>query len=175
MVSFTVPEFVRQVSDEYKSTQDMDFGALSAYFALFLFGLETFCDAARAFPWSPSVSTLSKHLSKFSTNRFMRRMRSKILKKIKEGKIDVEDCCYVIDDTIVEKYGKKVFRVGSFGRHGGGMIRGQRIMTLALVIRSKGIAIPVAFEICPKKDDEEYRSGLDISVDLLDLIFESNF
>jgi uncharacterized protein YihD (DUF1040 family) len=105
----------------------------------------------------------------------MRRLRAKILRKIKEGKIDVEDCCYAIDDTIVEKYGAKVFRIGTWGKHGSGMIRGQRIMTLVLVVRSKGIAIPLGFEICPKKDDIEYRSGLDISLELIDLILENGF
>lgn len=175
MISITVPEFVRQVADEYKSTQEMNFGCLSAYFSMCLFGMETLCDTARAFPWTPSVSTLNKYLQKFSTNRFMRRLRAKILRKIKEGKIDVEDCCYAIDDTIVEKYGAKVFRIGTWGKHGSGMIRGQRIMTLVLVVRSKGIAIPLGFEICPKKDDTEYRSGLDISLELIDLILANGF
>jgi hypothetical protein len=175
MISITVPEFVRQVADEYKSTQEMSFGCLSSYFAMFLFGFKTLCETARAFPWTPSVSTLNKHLSRFSTNRFMRRLRAKVLRQIKEGKIDVKDCCYAVDDTIVEKYGSKVFRIGSWGKHGSGMIRGQRIMTLVLVVRSKGIAIPLGFEICPKKEDIEYRSGLDISLELIDSIISHGF
>ena len=175
MISITVPEFVRQVADDYKSTQEMDFGTLSAYFSMCLFGYENICEGVRAFPWSPSVSTINKYLQKFSTNRFMRRLRAKILRKIQEGKIDKDDCCYVIDDTIVEKYGAKVFRIGTWGKHGSGMMRGQRIMTLVMVIRSKGIAIPLAFEICPKKDDKEYLSGIDISLELIDLIYASKF
>lgn len=55
------------------------------------------------------------------------------------------------------------------------MMRGQRIMTLVLVIRSKGIAIPLAFEICPKKDNKEYLSGIDIFLELIDLIFANKF
>ena len=51
MISITVPEFVRQVADEYKSTQEMNFGCLSAYFSMSLFGFENLCDTARAFPW----------------------------------------------------------------------------------------------------------------------------
>jgi hypothetical protein len=55
MISITVPEFVRQVADEYKSTQEIKFGCLSAFFAMSLFGFETLSDTARAFPWTPSV------------------------------------------------------------------------------------------------------------------------
>jgi hypothetical protein len=105
----------------------------------------------------------------------MRRLRAKVLLQIKENKIDIKDCCYGIDDTIVGKYGAKIFRIGSWGRHGGGMIRGQRIMTLALVIKSKGIAIPLAFDFCPKKEDEKYRSSLKIAVELIDNIFLQDF
>jgi hypothetical protein len=175
MISITVPEFVRQVADDYKSTQNMNFCCLSTYFATFLFGLENLSAASRSFPWTPSVTTLSKYLNKFSTNRFMRRLRAKILRKIKEEKINIEDCCYVLDDTLVEKFGKKVFRIGSWGKHGSGMMRGQRIMVLTMVIKSKGIAIPLAFDICPKKNDPEYSSSLNISLELIDLISSSGF
>ncbi len=174
MISITVPGFVRKVADEYKSTQEMDFGNLCKYFSMCLFGLENLCKGARCFLWSPSVSTLNKYLIKFYANQFIRRLLAKVLRKIKENKIDLDDCCYVIDDTITEKYGEKIFRIESWGQLGGGMIRGQRIMTLALVIKSKGIAIPLAFEFCPKKE-EEYRSSLKISVKLIDSIFSQGF
>lgn len=159
MLSITVPSEIRKVADRFKSTVDMPFGSLCAFFAMHLFGCSTLCDAARHIAWSPSVSCLDSALHKFSCNRFMRRVRGGILKKLKD-RLNAEDFCFAVDDTVVERFGKKIFRIGTWGKHGNGqMVRGQRIMVLALIDRVRGVAIPLAFEVCPRKNDAEYKTG----------------
>jgi hypothetical protein len=174
MLSVTVPSVIRKVADRFKSSVDMPFGSLSAFFALHLFGCASLCEAVRQISWSPSVSALDRALQSFSSNRFMRRLRASILRRLKDN-LNAEDFCFAVDDTIVEKYGKGIFRVGSWGKHGKGLVRGQRIMVLALVNRVRGVAIPLAFEVCAHKDEPGYQTGHAVAKQLLQTVIDDGF
>ncbi|WGL59780.1 hypothetical protein QEJ31_14710 [Pigmentibacter sp. JX0631] len=79
-----------------------------------LFGLKSLSATARELGWSQSVSTMQNGVQRFSSNRFMRRLRFSILNKIKKD-INEEDYCYVIDDTSNIKTGKKIHGIGNWG------------------------------------------------------------
>jgi hypothetical protein len=174
MISCSAPSGVRKVSDRFKSVFDCNYNCLCALFCLHLFGLESFCESARWFGWSQSVSSLHKAAHQFCANRFMRRLQSSVLKKLK-NQLNSEDFCYAIDDTANPKFGKKVFGVGHWGKHGGGVYRGQKVMVLALVNKKSGYAVPLHYIFCKKKDEADYQSGHGLVVKLLNDIHNSGF
>ena len=174
MISFSAPHGIRKVADRFKGVFSCNYNCLCALFALYFFDLKSFCDAARQFGWSQSVSSLHKAAHKFSENRFMRRARASVLKKLKKS-LNSDDFCYAIDDTANPKYGKKIFATGNWGMHGGGMYHGQRIMVLVLVNKKSGYAIPLHYSFCFKKDDSDYKSGHELVIELLKDIVKDGF
>jgi hypothetical protein len=174
MLSVIVPTQIRKLADRFKSTQEFSFGCLCALFTLHLFGCCSLCEAARHLAWSPSVSALQRAVAGFSANRFMRRLRQSILRRLGDDLIG-ERFCFAIDDVPVEHFGKKIFRIGSWKCHGGGLMRGQRILVLALIDRQRGVALPLAFEVLTNTKDPEHRKATDVAVDLVKLILDDGF
>lgn len=174
MMSIVVPPQIRKIADRFKSTQDIGFGSLCALFALHLFGCRSLSEAARNLSWSPSVSSLQRAVSKFSGNRFMRRMRKSILNRLALD-LDPSNFCFAIDDVPVEHFGKNIHRIGSWKCHGGGLMRGQRILVLALIDRRRGVALPLAFEVLTNTKVPDHRKATDIAVDLVKQILCENF
>ncbi len=174
MISITVPREIRKVADRYKDLSGTPYGTLCALFLGHLFGCKTLSDIARSIAWVGSVSSLSRGIKSFDSNRAMRRLQASILRRLK-GQINSEDYCYAIDDTSNSKYGKTMYRVSNWGHKGGAITRGQRVMVIALVDRRRGIAIPLAFKLCTKKNDPEYQSGHEIAHELCRNIRSAGF
>ena len=174
MHSVITPIQIRKLADRFKSTQECSFGCLGALFALHLFGCVSLCEGVRQLAWSPSVSALQNATAQFSTNRFMRRLRQGILRRIGND-LNGERYCFAVDDVPVECYGKNIFRIGNWPSHGGGLMRGQRILVLALIDRQRGVALPLAFELLTNTKDPEHRKATDVAVDLVKLILEERF
>jgi len=103
----------------------------------------------------------------------MRRIRGSVLRRL--GRVlDSDRFCFAIDDVPVEHYGKNIFRVGVWGGHGG-LMRGQRILVLALVDRQRGVALPLAYEILTNTSNPEHRKATEVSLSLIDLVLAEGF
>ena len=92
MISCTVPAGIRKVADRFKDIGDdrfLNYSNQCAIMCLFLFGLTSLSDVARDCPWSHSVSDLSRAVQGFSGNRYMRRLRSSILRRYKGKSIQM--------------------------------------------------------------------------------------
>lgn len=175
MPSLTCPEAVRKVTDRFKSTQPMSYPVLCALFALHVTGCRSMCDLVRQNGWASSVSSLDRGLQSFQANRFMRRLRGGVLRRLGPD-MDGERYCFAVDDTLVRRYGDEIFRRGCHGQHGkGGVMWGQRIMVLALVDKERGVAIPLAFSMCLNKDREGYVSGHDLCFGLVKEVVAAGF
>jgi len=170
MISTTVPCVIRKVADRVKdvfSDKKLNYNALCVLLCMFLFGTENLSEAVRLFGWSQSVSTLHKNVHRFNQNRFMRRLRASVLKKHKDD-LNSDDWCYAIDDTANPKFGKKIFGIGRWGNHSGGIYKGQRIMVLVLINKQKGYAIPIHYFFCLKKiENTLHLTGHDLVIKLL--------
>jgi hypothetical protein len=177
MLNCTVPKGIRRLAD---ATKDLFAGRLGSYcnlcaiFALFLFNYKTMSALARGCPWSHSVSDLSRAVKDFNGNRFMRRMRSSILRKYGGKSLDAKDFCFAVDDTDNPKYGKGIYRQGKW-RGSKGKYQGQKVLVIVLVDIKRRFAIPLSFAFVAKKDDPEYKSGLDLALELFEGILESKF
>ena len=174
MISCTVPQGIRKVADRFKSVFDCPYNCLCALFTMHFFGLKNFCGAVRYLGWSQSVSSLQKSAHKFSENRFMRRARSSVLRKLKKS-LNENDFAYAIDDTANKKYGEKIFAKHGWGSHGGGVYQGQKIMVLVLLNKKTGYATPLHYQFCLKKDQPNYVSGHDLVIKLLTDIQKEGF
>lgn len=178
MLSITCPPAVRKVADRYKDLVPFSYGALCSLLMLHLLGCASICEAARVLGWSPSVSTLDRAVQTFEPNRFMRRLRASVLRRFGEAiKAEPERFCFVVDDTLVERFGANVHALGHHAHHGkSGVTRGQRVIVLALVDIQRGVALPLAFALCLNKKDEGYRPLHDLCFGLVEeVILKAGF
>jgi hypothetical protein len=95
--------FVRKLLDDYKdvfsineNTSWLGYGSLISGF---VFSHATFSAIVRTCPWSSSLSCLQRATTSFDSKRFMKQLRSKILKYLKDKNID--EYYLVIDDTSI--------------------------------------------------------------------------
>ena len=177
MISITVPNEIRKVADRYKDVffeTPSNYNCLCVLLCLHLFGMKSLSSAARELGWSQSVSSLQSSVQKFSANRFMRRLRSGVLNKLKK-EINEEDFCYAIDDTSNIKSGKKVFGIGKWGKSNNNIYTGQKIFVLSLVNKRKGYALPLHYFICEKTDGKVIQSGHELTIKLLKDIFDEGY
>lgn len=176
MINFNICKSIRKVVDSYK---DLGIGRLSSYsnlsclFSLYFFKLTSLSDVVRFCPWSHSVSDLSRSILGFQGNRFVRRYRLKILKKYRNN-LDMNNFCFAIDDTSNPRYGRNIY--ASHNWHDSkSYFFGQKILVLALVDIKNGFAIPIHYIFAKKKTDPNYKSMLDLSINLLKDILAQGF
>ena len=167
MLILSLSRQVRKLTDRFKDIfPSANYAALSAMFLYYWAGMESLSDLARSYPGSKSVSSLSDFIRCFDGNRFIRRYRAWVLKKIKKGgKITPERFVLAIDDTDNPKFGKS-YRTGKW--HGSkGLYNGQRILVLVIVDIENDVTIPLGFRFVGKKTDSDYLSGPDLAFELL--------
>ena len=177
MLCCMVPKGVRKLADRGKglfSGRLASYCNLCSLYALFLFECDTLSATARVCPWSHSVSDLSRAVRDFKGNRLMRRLRSSVLRRYRDEGLNPDDFCFAIDDTANPKYGKGCFRVGRW-RGSKGNYYGQKVLVVSMVDIKRGFAIPLSYAFIPKKESEDYRSGLELSLELLQEIIDSGF
>jgi len=161
----TTPKGVRNLADRYKDLFKHEYSDLCAFILYFLWGSSSMSDLVRNAPWTRSVSSLSRSAQNFPNNRFMRRLRSSVLRKY-NGQIDPDSFVYVIDDTANPKYSGNVFNAGAW--HGSsGPWFGQKVMVLALVDKKRGISIPIGYIIAAKEGELDHKTGPDMAIQLL--------
>jgi hypothetical protein len=77
-----------------------------------------------------------------------------------DGKLDPDNFVFVVDDTDNPKSGKFIFQNGRWGSSKG-TYAGQKIMLLAIVDLRSHVAIPIAYEILPKRRSKADPSAID--------------
>jgi hypothetical protein len=163
MISTNVPIGIRKVADRFKgvfSGETCNYNCLYALLCMHLFGIGNLSEAVRSMGWSQSVSSLNKEVHKFTSNRFMLRLRASVLKRLSK-ELNADDFCYAIDDTANPKFGKKIFGVGSWGNHSGEIYRSQRIVVLALVNKKKGYALVIHYFFVKIREKKGTNQGTD--------------
>lgn len=174
MISINISKGARTVADRLNDLSDeINYRAISSLICLFLFNCRSLCDLVRRFPFSVSVSSLSNAAKSFPYNRLRKRLLRSILRKY-GGKIDPENFAFVIDDTGNPKSGFKIFRNGMWGGSQG-TYKGQKIMLLALVDLRSHIAVPLAYEILPKRKDNTEPTAIDQAVTLLKSVLDAGY
>ena len=178
MISIITPAGIRQVADRYKdifASVGINYSTLVSFFCAHLFGVSTLSALVRLFGFSPSVSTLSDALSKFSCkNRFMRRLRSSILRKYKNPE-DWQYLKFAFDSTAKLKRMKGLIGGGHWANSKGNVYEGLTIVVVSLVDIRTGNAIPIAWDRCKKEWEEDHKTGWEIVLDLLDEIIADGF
>jgi hypothetical protein len=167
---------LRKLADRVKDIFEgrlQSYNNIIALMTMFLFCFDTLSNTVRCCPWSHSVSDLSRAVNDFDGNRFMRRFRKSILRKYK-GKMNPDDFCYAIDDTDNPKFGKNIYRIGNW-HSSKGPYRGQKILVIVLVDINQNFAIPLSYAFIAKKGDPKYKSGIDLSFDLLKELVDAGF
>jgi len=150
------------------------FNNLCAFYTLYLLGLTNMSDLVRVAPWSFSVSDLDRALAGFDGNRFMRRLRTSILRHYDNQALSSEDFVLAIDDTDNPRYGKGVYGVGKW--HGSkGTYQGQKLQVLVLVDIVLGFALPLSFRYGRKKQDPDYLSGIDLAYEQVVEVIAASF
>mgnify|MGYP001576863682 CR=1 FL=1 len=175
-VNLSFCKIVRSIADLYKDLFDDEgicYNELCSFISIPLYGLISLSELVRAVPGAPSVSSLSDAVNKFNGNRFMKRLRRSILRKYK-GELNLEDFCIAIDDTDNIKYGTKLHRVGKW-KSSKGIYFGQRVVVMALVDIKSGYAIPLDYRFAIKDTEPDYKSGLDLAVEMLEELVKLNF
>ena len=168
MISFSIPAPIRKLYDQNKDLFKecgLNFRSASHLLSLFAFGFKTLSDLARAFPGSYSVSSLSRQVQCFESNRFMRRMQKSILKKY-DGKFNPDDFVFALDDTSNPKYGKGIFRNFPF-RSSSGPYHGQKILVLVLVDIRRKIALPLSYAFLTGKKAPNHIPAPSVALRLL--------
>jgi len=173
MLSFTLPVELRKVASHWQSTQKLGFSQLCGLLAYFFFGCRSLSEAVRWLHFLPSVSTLQRTFDGFESNRALRRMRASVLKKLRHRLKEDPFWCYAVDDTHLPHCGKSLHGCHSWGRHGGGYIKGQRVLVLCLVVGKQ--AYPLASVLCYKKDEEGYQKPAQQLAILLDTVLGEGF
>jgi len=150
------------------------FGYVDAcsFLCLFFLGSERLSELVRLCPWSSSISSLSRKAFRFNPNRFMRRNRERILKKLNLG--NHGDFCFAVDDTGNPKYGD--FTFGSAPFHAStGPYFGQKILVLVIVDLKTQQALPINYVFLTGKKDSHHVPGHFRAIELLKEALASGF
>ena len=149
MLPLSCPNDIRKVADRFKDVTGVSYPQLCQLMAIMTMKTKSISEAVRHAGWMNSVSTLTHAAESFDRDGFMKRIRTSVLNKYK-GKMETSRFCFAVDDMVVPRSGKKMFRVGFHPKHGkSGVVRAQRV--IVLVDRERGVAFPLAFAMCLNK------------------------
>lgn len=167
MLSFFVPPSIREVYFLFKDLfEEQGFSYLTACsFLIFFFsGYTNFSEFVRSCPWCPSVSSLGRFAESFEPNRFMRRNRNRILKKM--ALCGHADFCFAVDDTANPKYGPGVFASAPHGSSSG-LYFGQKILVLVVVDLKTRQAYPISYVFLSGRKDPHHIPAPERAVELI--------
>ena len=175
MPSIIVPAAIRKVADRYKSCSGMPYSVLTTMLYAAASGASCLTEVVRDAGWSPSLSALSRGINMFDGHAVLQRQRRSLLRRLK-GILTADRFCFAVDDTTVERFGEGIYGTGYQRRHGkSGVMRGQRIMVLALIDRERGIAYPLSFSMCFNVGTAEHVKGHDLCFNLVKGVIDEGF
>ena len=167
MLIFFVPPSVREVYFLFKdlfTEQGFSYLPACSLLVFFLSGNTSFSDFVRSCPWSPSVSSLCRYAKAFEPNRFMRRNRKRILKKM--AACGHSDFCFAVDDTANPKFGSGVFASAPHGSSSG-LYFGQKILILVVVDLRTRHAYPISYIFLSGKKDPNHIPAPERAIGLI--------
>jgi len=176
-----MPKLVREVLDGYKDViSNNTFPSWRGYGALisgFVFSQPSLSDMVRDFAWSPSVSTLQRASAGFNSKKFMKRLRTKILKYllkfIKDGTLS--DLCMSIDDTPIEKFSENLTGFGNWATSSKNVFSGHKVLVVTLVNKKEGFAIPLFYSVLKKQEEYGYENYTTIILNALNTLAKEGF
>jgi hypothetical protein len=172
-----MPLFVRKLLDGYKDVISINENAswlgYGSLICGFLFPQASLSSIVRTCPWSPSLSSLQRATTSFDSKRFMKRLRSKILKYLKDKKID--EFCLVIDDTSIEKFSDKLPGFGKWATSSQNGYLGHKVLVSTIVNKKSGFAIPLFYKVLKKQDEREYENYTTIILNVINLLLLEGF
>ena len=184
MIATTVTKEARSIANCNRDlVREIKHKTFCAIISLFLLGKKILYQGVREMAFSPSASTLSREIKKINPNRFLRRMRRSVLRKMKKS--GHKEWAFAIDDTSNPKYSTGLYRSDYWGSSSG-VYMGQKIMVLVAVnLRSKK-CYPVSYAIIPKRTSKRspkmhrhalriVKEALDSGFPPLDLVADSWF
>lgn len=153
------PSFVRSAADAFKDIfpKTTDYQAFVAALCASIFGVSGYCNIARFFLFSPSVSALC---SFFQTPKLAfkiaRRHKRMVMRLYPKMQTESSRFLWVVDDTIVKKSGRSIWGVYSWWDHSSkSYVLGQKILTLGIIDCKRQVFIPVAWEILHRDIEEK--------------------
>lgn len=175
VLHLSTPVGIRQLSARYKdisSDSGISSSSLTAFLTCFFFGMDSISDVVRACPWTESVSSLSDDLGKFDancSNRFMRRARSAVLRKISTIEKPNERFRFAFDTTDNPRRIAGLNGIGNWASSDGSIFHGLNLVVIALVDVKTGVAFPLAWAPCLKpREGEKHDTAWEIVLRLLD-------
>lgn len=169
----TCPPEIRKVADGFKDLTGSGYCSLVTFLCGAIMGVKSLSAMARFFLFSPSVSTLSRFLQMEGLNKKLnRRHRRRLLRLLDKQKNHPGRYIWVIDDTLIPGFGKKIW--GSyrwFDHTSSSTVQGHKLLMLGLVDRYRKVLIPVFWEILHREDKDSpqnHKKGWEVAIDLLD-------
>ena len=144
-----------------------------------IFGVSKYSDVVRYMHFSPSVSSISDFYNFMGmVNKMNRRHRRRLLSILKSIHTDPNRYQWVIDDTLIERTGKKIWGTYQWKDHNtGGYIWGHKLLVLGIHDRKRNLLIPVFWEILHRDlrdlvedgalDDYTHKKGWEVALELL--------
>lgn len=177
------PKSIRSYSDGFSDVlfDVTDYRAFVAALCAAIFGISGYCNIFRFLMFSPSVSSLCNF---FQTpdlfSRINRRHRRILLRLYPKMLEDPSRFLWVIDDTLIEKTGEKVWGAYHWWDHKKKCsVLSHKLLVLGIVDCKRNVLIPVAWEILHRdlndsiedeqqKQEYEHEKGWEVSLKLLD-------
>lgn len=177
MISCTMPLFVRKLLDGYKDVISINENASWLGYGSLICGIvfsqATLSAIVRTCPWSPSLSSLQRATASFDSKRFMKRLRSKILKYLKDK--NIAEFCLVIDDTSIEKFSDNLPGFGKWATSSQNGYLGHKVLVVTIVNKKSGFAIPLFYKVLKKQDEREYENYTTIILNVINLLLAEGF
>jgi hypothetical protein len=155
------PPLVRKAADEFKDFMTpIQYQAFVAVLCASVFGIAGYCDVMRYIQFSPSVTSIWElfHAAQM-VEKLNRRHKRRLLRLLKDLEKDPARYQWVIDDTLLERHGEKIW--GAYNWHDhvtNGYLFGHKLLVIGIEDRKRNLLIPVAWEILHRDLDEEKSS-----------------
>ena len=173
------PAPIRKTADEYKDIVGAHYPSFTASLCGATFGVGNFCDIARYYSFSPSVSSLSRlYADEEIYKKLNRRHRRKIKGYLERAKKDPKRYMWAIDDTLITHWGKEIWGADFWYDHtSNSVLFGHKLLVLGLVDRKRNILIPVYWQMLHREVEgsNDHQKGWEIAVELLKIAKEENF
>ena len=180
------PKNIREVADEFKDFMTTtQYRSFVAALCAGVFGIPGYCDIYRHMLFSNSVSSISNlYNSDNLWEKLNRRHRKRLLRLIKDLHSKPSRYMWVVDDTLLEHSGKKVWGAYKWKDHNSGnVVLAHKLLVLGILDRQARLLIPVYWEVLHRDlstlTDEEipevHEKAWIIALKKLDEAFELGF
>lgn len=156
------PKMIRDFADGFKDFfTPNQYRAYTAVLCAAIFGFSSYSDVVRYIHFSPSVSSLADFFQIAGmVNKLNRRHRRRILKILDNIHKDPSRYQWSIDDTLIERTGKKIWGTYRWKDHSkGGYLWGHKLLVLGIYDSKRRLFIPVIWEILHRDLRDEVEDG----------------